>query len=140
MVGLDSTVDPDSGLDLKWTNNSEHAILIQAETDGENFIVRLIGQRPSWNVDIQEPVIENIDWADIETVYYEPDTSIPVGDQVKVEKAHEGFDIRIIRTVTGVDGTERVWNGLMSYGKSRNVVLVGSEDGELPDGFNPATS
>jgi hypothetical protein len=25
----------------------------------------------------------------------------------------------------------------MTYGKSRNVVLVGSEDGALPDGFVP---
>ena len=140
MVGLDATVDPDSGLDLKWTNDSEHAVLIQAIADGENFTIKLIGQRPSWEVKIDEPVIENIDWADEETVYYEPDTTIPVGEQVRVERAHEGFDVRIVRTVTLPDGNQRVWDGKMSYGKSRNVVLVGSEDGELPPGFVPPSS
>ena len=137
MVGLDATVDPDSGLDLKWTNNSEHAVLIQAEADDDNFTVRLIGQRPAWEVKIDEPDITNIDWADDETVYYEPDTSIPVGQTVRIEHAHEGFDIRIVRTVTSPDGSERIWDGKMSYGKSRNVVLVGSEDGELPADFVP---
>ena len=140
IVGLDSTVDPDSGLDLKWTNNSEHAVMIQAVADGEDFIVRLIGQRPSWEVEIKEPEITNIDWADEETVYYEPDMSIDVGTMVTVEHAHEGFDVRIIRTVTTQDGVERIWDGKMSYGKSRNVVLVGSEDGALPEGFQPASN
>ncbi len=135
MVGLDSTVDPASGLDLKWTNNSEHAVLIQAIADGDNFTIKLIGQRPNWEVKIDEPIITDIDWADEETVYYEPDTSIPVGQTVTVEHAHEGFDVRIVRTVTRPDGDQRVWDGKMSYGKSRNVVLVGSEDGSLPPGF-----
>lgn len=135
MVALDATVDPASGLDLKWTNDSEHAVLIQAIADGENFTVKLIGQRPNWEVVIEEPVITEIDWADEDTIYYEPDTTLPVGQTVRIETAHEGFDARIVRTVTNPDGTQRIWDGKMSYGKSRNVVLVGSEDGQLPPGF-----
>jgi vancomycin resistance protein YoaR len=140
MVGLDATVDPAAGLDFKWLNNSPHAVLIQAQADGENFLVRLIGQKPNWQVQIDEPLITDIQWADTETVYYEPDTSIPVGQQVRVERAHDGFDVKIARTVSDPDGTQRYWEDEVTYGKSRNVILVGSEDGELPAGFAPPTS
>lgn len=136
IVGLDSTVDPASGLDLKWQNNSENAILIQAETDGDNFTVRLLGQRPDWTVEIKEPIITNIDWADTETVHYQADTTIPVGQTVTVERAHEGFDVEIVRVVTHPDGQQTFWDGEMSYDKSRNVIAVGSEDGELPPGYS----
>ncbi len=140
MVGLDATVDSESGLDMKWTNNSEHAVLIQAVADGDNFIVRLIGQRPAWEVKIDDPVITNIDWADDQTVFYQPDTTLEPGKMLRIETAHEGFDVEIVRTVTSPDGSQRVWDGKMSYGKSRNVVLVGSENGELPPDFSPPSS
>jgi vancomycin resistance protein YoaR len=135
MVGLDATVDPASGLDLKWVNNSEHAVLIQAVADGENFTVRLIGQPPGWEVRIDEPVITNIQWADQETIFYEPDTALEPGETVRVERAHDGFDVKVGRTVIRADGSESYWADEVTYGKARNVVLVGSEDGELPEGY-----
>ncbi len=136
IVGLDATVDPASGLDLKWVNNSDHALLIQASTDGDNFLVRLIGQPPGWQVKIEEPVIENIDWADKETTYYEADTTLEPGQQVRVERAEDGFDAKFARIVTYADGTTDWFLNDVSYGRSRNVVLVGSEDGNLPAGFS----
>lgn len=138
MVGLDATVDPPSGLDLKWRNDSEHAVLIQAVADGQNFTIKLIGRRPSWEVDIQEPEVTNVQWADKETVHYEPDTSLEPGQTLSVEHAQDGFDARIVRTVTSGD-EQRVWDVTVTYGMARNVVLVGSDDGNLPPGYPPAS-
>lgn len=129
MVGLDATVDPASGLDFKWRNNSEHPVLLQATADGENFIVRLIGQAPGWEVEIHEPVIDNIQWADTETVHYEEDPSLEPGEQIRVERAQDGFDVEIARTVTYQDGSQSVWKDEVTYGKARNVILVGPADG-----------
>ncbi|MFW6074939.1 MAG: VanW family protein [Chloroflexota bacterium] len=137
MVGLDSTVDPAAGLDLKWINNSDHAVLVHAEADGEDFRVRLIGRSPDWDVEIEDPEIDNVDPADEEAVHYEPDSSLDPGKTLRIERAMDGFDVKIVRRVTTPDGEERVWDVTVTYGKSRNVVLVGSEDGELPEGFEP---
>lgn len=137
MVALDATVDPAAGLDLKWTNDSENPVMIQAEADGENFTVRLTGQPPDWEVEIKEPVVDNIQWADPDTVYYEPDTSLEPGQTLRVEMAQNGFDAQVVRVVRMPDGTEYVMDITRKYGKSRNVVLVGSEDGELPEGWSP---
>ncbi len=133
MVGLDATVDPASGLDFKWFNNAEHAVLIQAVADGQNFTVKLIGQKPNWEVQIHEPVIDNFQWADTETVHYEENSSLEPGEQVRVERAQDGFDIKVSRTVIHPDGTERYWEDEVTYGKSRNVILVGPAEGAVPE-------
>lgn len=138
MVGMDATVDEASGLDFRWKNDSNYPVLLQVIADGQNFTVKLIGQQPDWEVELKEPVVTNIDWADTETIHYQPDTSLPVGSTMAIEHAENGFDVRTVRIVKEPDGTERVWDVTTTYGKSRNVVLVGSEDGELPPGFPPS--
>lgn len=138
MVGLDATVDEASGLDFRWTNDSEFPVLLQAVADGSNFTVRLIGQKPNWEVELKEPIITNIQWADKDAVHYEPDTSLEPGQTLSIEHAEDGFDVRIVRIVRLPDGTERHWDVTTTYGMARNVVLVGSENGELPAGFPPS--
>lgn len=133
-VGLDATVDPASGLDLKWVNNSENAVLIQAQADGENFSVRLIGQPPNWQVEIHEPVVTDIQWADTETIHYETDESLDPGQQIRVERAQNGFDVEVARTVTYPDGSQGYWSDEVTYGKARNVILVGPDEPAQPDG------
>jgi vancomycin resistance protein YoaR len=136
MAGLDATVEPAIGLDFKWLNNSQHAILMQAETDGQNFTVRLIGQAPGWTVEILPPEITNIVYADTETNYYEGTTEIDPGQIMRVERANDGFDVKIVRIVRDGEG-ERTFEAKVTYGTSRNVFLVGSESGELPADFVP---
>lgn len=140
MVGLDATVDPAAGLDLKWINDSDRAVLIQAEADGENFTIRLIGQRPNWEVELSEPEVSNIDLANVDEVIYRPDESLEEGQTLRIEKAQDGFDVRIVRTVRTPEGDERVWDFTQTYEKARNVVLVGSTNGELPAGFEQPSS
>ncbi|HUG16980.1 MAG TPA: VanW family protein [Thermomicrobiales bacterium] len=132
-VGMDSTVEPALGLDLKWTNNTSTAVLIEASTDGQYFTVVLYGAAPNWRVEIDAPVISNVKAADQEIVY-EPSADIPNGAQRRIERAHDGFDVSITRRVISGDNVETtVWTA--TYGPSRNVVLVGSDTGELPEGW-----
>ncbi|MEX1157616.1 MAG: hypothetical protein WEC79_01645, partial [Thermomicrobiales bacterium] len=122
-----------TGLDLKWTNNTSMAVLIEAETDGRYFTVRLYGTMPGWSVQIDEPKMENIKEADEEIVYQASDT-IPDGQTRQIERAHDGFDVTVARHVTE-NGETRTGHFKASYGPSRNVVLVGSSTGELPEQY-----
>lgn len=129
-VGLDAAVDEVTGLDFKWTNNTSTAILLEAEADGQYFTVRLYGTSPPWSVEVDEPVRENIEEADEEIVYQASDT-IPDGTTRKIEGAQDGFDVSVTRRVIQ-NGETRSEVFSTSYGPSRNVVLVGSSNGELP--------
>ncbi|MGH9176437.1 MAG: VanW family protein, partial [Vicinamibacterales bacterium] len=129
-VGLDATVDEATGLDLKWTNTTATAVLIEAVADGRYFTIRLYGSYPPWSVQIDEPRIEDVVEAD-ETITYQASDSLPDGHTRQIERAHDGFDVTVTRHVTE-SGQTRSENFPASYGPSRNVVLVGSSDGELP--------
>lgn len=134
-VGMDSTVEPAAGLDLKWTNNSSTAVLLEATADGQNFSVILYGSAPNWRVEIDEPVISNVVPAEQETVY-EPSPDIPNGTLRRIERAQDGFEVSITRRVITGDDVDTT-TLYAKYGPSRSVVLVGSETGELPEGWVP---
>jgi vancomycin resistance protein YoaR len=129
-VGLDAAVDEASGLDFKWTNNTATAVLIEAEADGEYFTIRLYGTVPPWSVQVDEPKRENVKEADEKIVYQASDT-IPDGQTRKIEGAQDGFDVTVTRNITE-NGETRSEQFSTTYGPSRNVVLVGSSNGELP--------
>ena len=59
IVGLDATVDSDSGLDFKWINPTDDPVLIQASTDAEHVTFRLYGQKPPWTVQVDDPVVSD---------------------------------------------------------------------------------
>ncbi len=131
MVGLDATVDSESGLDLKWRNNSPYPVMVQAEADGDYFTVRLIGHAPDWSVEILPPEINDIVEAEHDKTYYQADTELEPGKLLRIEHAEDGFEVRVVRIVHD-NGEDRVWDVKVKYGVSRNVVLVGSPSGELP--------
>ncbi len=125
LPGLDATVDGASGLDFRWMNNSSTAVLIEAAADGENFTVRLYGTPPDWNVEVPPPEITNVVTASQEEVMQE-DPTLPAGKTLRVERAQDGFDIKIIRKVHESDGEVRELVLTAEYGPSRNVTLVGT--------------
>jgi vancomycin resistance protein YoaR len=129
-VGLDAAVDAATGLDFKWTNNTATAVLIEAEADGQYFTIRLYGTAPPWSVQVDEPKVENVTEADQEIVYQASD-KLPDGQTRKIEGAQDGFDVTVSRHITE-NGEQRTEQFSTTYGPSRNVVLVGSSNGELP--------
>jgi hypothetical protein len=131
LVGLDATVDSDSGLDLKWINPTDHPVLIQASTDAEHVTFRLYGQKPPWSVHVDEPQISNRVTAD-PTPEVQPEPSLPWGRVLPVETARDGFDVLLDRHVQPNDGHPARELVLKSvYAPSHTVTLVGT--GGAPD-------
>ena len=131
LVGLDATVDSDAGLDLKWINPTDRPVLIQASTDAEHVTFRLYGQKPPWNVHVDEPQITNRITAD-PTPEVQPEPSLPWGRVLAVESARDGFDVVLDRHVVPNDGHQPRELVLKSvYAPSHTVTLVGT--GGAPD-------
>jgi vancomycin resistance protein YoaR len=124
VVGLDATVDEDSGLDLKFINTTPHPVLIQAATGEESVTFRLYGTRPSWKVEVAPPRIDKRVPPD-PTPVIEQDPTLPAGRSVTVETAREGFEVVVARTVTE-PGDVRTLELKSTYRPSRNVTLVGT--------------
>lgn len=124
-AGLDATVDSTTGMDFQWLNNSSTAVLLGAEANGDDLIIRLFGTPPDWTVEVDPPEIDNIVEADEEVVEQE-DPTLPLGNRLAIERANDGFDIKIVRRVYEPDGNVRELVLETTYGPSRNVVLVGT--------------
>jgi vancomycin resistance protein YoaR len=127
MVGLDATVDADSGLDLRWSNPTDGYILVQSATDDSNVYFGLYGADRSWKVKVDNPSISHRVAADPAPVA-EAEPTLPWGRILPVETARDGFDVAISRTVTREDGQPRALTVQSSYEPSRTVTLVGTKN------------
>ncbi len=126
VVGLDATVDEDTGLDLRWTNTTRDYVLIQSATDGSNVYFSLYGTKPTWKVEVDEPQIANRRPASPQPVA-QAEPTLPWGRTLQVESARDGFDVSITRRVTPAAGGEpRTLKLRSSYQPSRTVTLVGT--------------
>ena len=125
IVGLDATVDGDSGLDFRWSNPTDSYVLIQTATDESNVYFGLYGKRRGWTVKVGEPVLTNRVPPNPDPVA-EVEPSLPWGRIQPVETARDGFDVAITRTVTREDGQPRTLTVKSSYEPSRTVTLVGT--------------
>jgi vancomycin resistance protein YoaR len=127
MVGLDATVDEDSGLDFRWSNPTDSYVLIQSATDSSNVYFGLYSSERNWKVKVDDPAISNRVAADPAPVA-EVEPTLPWGRILPVEAARDGFDVAITRTVTREDGQPRALTVQSSYEPSRTVTLVGTKD------------
>jgi vancomycin resistance protein YoaR len=124
-LGLDATVDPEDGLDLQFTNNSDHALLILAWGDGAQTNLQLIGTKPNWTVKVSPEVITDVTPAPTSEVR----TTSPVfarGRQIVLETAQQGLTSHVTRQVVYPDGHVRTLNLVSDYQASPLTVLVGT--------------
>jgi vancomycin resistance protein YoaR len=126
VVGLDVTVDSDSGLDFKWTNNTGNYILVQSDSDDSNVYFGLYGKKPSWKVQVDDAIITNRTPPDTKPLAQEEPT-LSWGRSLLVETARDGFDAEVIRHVIPADGSRsRDLDLRSSYQPARTITLVGS--------------
>ncbi len=126
VVGLDVTVDGDSGIDFKWTNTTSSYILIQSATDDSNIYFGLYGKKPSWKVQVDDAILTNRTPPDPKPIAQEEPT-LPWGRTLLVETARDGFDAEVVRHVIPNDGSKQRDLDLKSnYLPARTVTLVGS--------------
>jgi vancomycin resistance protein YoaR len=140
VVGLDATVDEDSGLDLKWINPTNDYVLIQSSTTADSVTFSLYGNKPNWKVQVDAPQITNRVTPDT-TPDVEPEPDLPWGRIVPVETARDGFQVVITRHVIYSDGTpERDLTLKSIYQPGRNVTLVGSGNAPSQSAVSSAVS
>jgi vancomycin resistance protein YoaR len=133
VVGLDATVDSDSNLDFQWSNPTSNYVLIQSSADDENVYFALYGTRPSWKVQVDEPVVTNRVSPDTRP-HAQAEPTLPWGRTIVVETARDGFVVEVRRHVTPQDGSQPRDLPLKStYEPAHTVTLVGT-------GNKPATA
>jgi vancomycin resistance protein YoaR len=124
MVGLDVTVDPDTGLDFKWTNPTDDYVLVQAGVQGDSVAFALYGRKPDWRVAVDPAQVSNPRPADPTPIQQE-EPSLAFGRTLQVESARDGFDVEVTRTVSPSAGDPRTLHLHTSYQPSHTVTLVG---------------
>ncbi|MGN6561196.1 MAG: VanW family protein [Thermomicrobiales bacterium] len=103
MMGLDATVDDQSGLDFKFRNITGGWIAIQAVADGENVMIAEYGKNPGWTVTIDPTAITDVKKADPTKVITKTH-DLPPGQTLQVSEATDGFSAAIHRRVTDASG------------------------------------
>jgi vancomycin resistance protein YoaR len=124
VVGLDVTVDPDTGVDFKWINPTDDYVLVQAGVKGDDVEFALYGHKPDWRVAVDPAQVSNTRPADPTPVQQE-EPSLAFGRTLQVESARDGFDVEVTRTVTPSTGDPRTLHLHTSYAPSHTVTLVG---------------
>jgi vancomycin resistance protein YoaR len=126
-IGLDATVSPDDGVDLQFTNNSDHAILILADTQDQSTHVALVGTRPDWTVKVDPEQISNV----VPAPTAVERTTSPLfakGREITLEAAGQGLTSHVVRHVIYPDGHERTLTLKSDYQPAQQSILVGSGD------------
>ena len=103
-LGLDAAVFSPS-VDFKFTNDTEHAILIQTRTDRDqgSLVFEFYGTGTGRTVEMEEPEIS--DKVPPPDPVYELDPSLPPGTEILVERSREGLDVTIYRIIHWPDGS-----------------------------------
>lgn len=136
-VGLDATVDflP---VDFQFKNTTSNWIRIEGTYDSTHVRFRLMGVDPGWKVTSTPTKITNVIKTDRATVRREDPTK-PVGYELWVESAEDGFDATIERLVT--KNGELVDRYLFTnhYEPAHNVLIVGTKGAKPTPTVSPTT-
>ncbi|MBI2304179.1 MAG: VanW family protein [Chloroflexi bacterium] len=122
--GLDATVY-DPYLDLKFRNNTQNYLLIQTRTENQRLYVTLYGTKPSWQVSLEPPRLENVKPAEKEIVR-EYSSALAKGREVWVEKAEDGVDVTVVRIIQDGGREVRRDRFFSRYRPQRNVLVIGT--------------
>jgi len=127
MKGLDAmvNVEDDWALDMKFRNTTNDWIAVVVMYDGQNVTAQIMGADPGWDVAVSDPVLTNVVPKD-EKMYYTESSELPVGQEMQVESALEGFDSAISRTVSKDGEVIEEYVLTSSFAPSRNTVLRGT--------------
>ncbi len=131
MKGLDAMVniEEDWSLDLRLRNTTGNWIAVVVRADGERVSSQILGTNPGWSIDVQGPVITNVETPSPELIVTES-SELPIGQELQVESAQEGFDASIRRVITDSDGQVIDDSTIAgTYSASHNTILRGTGEG-----------
>jgi vancomycin resistance protein YoaR len=101
--GLDAAIFTPTA-DFKFTNDTDHHLLIETEFMGEIDAVefRFYSTNPGRTVEISQPVLRNI--TPPTPTVYEENNNLQPGQQLQVDWSQEGGDVIITRIIRDLDG------------------------------------
>lgn len=127
--GLDATIYL-GGQDLKFKNDTERYILVQAYVDDMNAYFKFYGTSDGRKVIMDGPVISNHKGAPAETLYAVSD-KLAAGQTKQVEKRINGFDAYWTRTIEK-EGQDPIKEEIKSrYRAMQAKILVAPGDSHL---------
>ena len=111
-LGLDAAVFSPTA-DMQFRNDTDTPILIKTEVNRANskLYFRFYGRAPGRTVTLEGPETDNV--VPVPEPIYDLDPSLAPGQQVRVEWAHEGLDVRLYRVIEA-EGQEPVREEIFS--------------------------
>jgi vancomycin resistance protein YoaR len=130
LPGLDAMVniEPDWRIDLRFRNTTGNWIAVVLIPDGSMLYARILGTNPGWDVEVPDPVISNEVQPDT-TMRYTESPEYPLGTEIVVETAREGFDVTINRTVKDGDTVILQDSFFSSFAPAHNTTMRGTGTG-----------
>ncbi|MDO8688715.1 MAG: VanW family protein [Dehalococcoidia bacterium] len=126
VLGVEATIYQ-PGVDMKFKNDTDRYILIEALTGGGNVTVNIYGTKPDREVSIEAPILSNVVPTD-RTVIRQESPVLAKGTEVMTEAAEDGMDVTVYRSIK-VGGKEVRRDKLSShYRPAHNVVLAGTRE------------
>ena len=124
--GLDATVYYPS-LDFKFRNSTGFPIKIVAYVANGQLTVQFYGSNPDGiKVETERYALSSTPW----TTVYQPDESIPVGEQKVDVTPYTGYEVDVYRCVYDADGKliSRTFENHSKYAKRDKVILYNPAD------------
>ena len=126
ILGIEATIYPPA-VDMKFRNDTDQHILIDARTDAGNVYITMYGTRPNREIDVEGPIVTNIVPATREVV--RKDTPLlPRGQEITSEVAEDGLDVTVYRVIKSGGKEVRRDRFFARFRPSHNVVLVGTRE------------
>ena len=127
LPGLDAmvNVEEDWSLDLKFRNGTDAWLAVLVTADGDTVSARIVGTDPGWDVRVLQPEITNL-VPKAEAMDYTDSPELPLGEELLVESAEDGFDVTIARTVSADGETIDEYAVSSSFSAARNLTLRGT--------------
>jgi len=127
LPGLDAMVniDPIWTLDFKFKNTTGNWIAVVLVADGQSVWSKIIGTDPGWEVQVADPVITNKRKGN-EKMEYADSPELPLGQELVVETASEGFDVSLYRAVYKDGKLIDEYASANSFTPARNLTLRGT--------------
>jgi len=125
--GLDATIYSPY-VDLKWTNDTGHYILIQTyvDRDANKLTFRYYGTNPGRTVEMEGPIEANP--VPHGPAVYRDDPTLPKGQRKQIEWAKDGLDVTVYRIIkeNGVEARRDTF--FSRYLPWQAVYLVGTKE------------
>jgi vancomycin resistance protein YoaR len=129
-VGFDAAVF-DPGVDMKFANDTQHHILVEATVGGSTLTVNFYGTKPPGEIKLEGPAVSNR--VPPPDDVYQVDTRLPAGAKKQVETAHAGLTTVIKRRIVVPGQPDKVDQFRSVYRPWPNWYIVASPN-QVPGG------